>query len=346
MVRIVDARLLDGDDFAAALELQQKLDRERDPSLPVTGAAELRAVFDDDATDYCRHQRIVAFADNGVAAAIGHVELESDAANANLAGVEITPTDGLTAPAVLAELLRRARADGRTSVIAWGDHTPAAHAFWTGLGAELRYTEQESSLDMAAVDPQLMEQWIAAGPTDLQLVHWSRRCPEELIDAMVATANAMKDAPTDDLDVADTVVDAAMVRAEIEARTAVGLEYQGVLAVTAVGEAAGTTEVFINRHRPAASWQWSTVVLPAHRGRRIGRWLKAAMWQRLRATEPAVTALQTGNAASNAHMLAINNEMGFEPTHLMGCWQADLVVLEAGLSRCGPAGGSATGSTR
>ena len=345
-MRIVDARSLDGSDFAAALRLQQKLDRERDPGLPVTGAAELRAVFDDDATDYCRHQRIVAFADNGVAAAIGHVELESDAANANLAGVEITPTDGLTAPAVLAELLRRARADGRTSVIAWGDHTPAAHAFWTGLGAELRYTEQESSLDMAAVDPQLMEQWIAAGPTDLQLVHWSRRCPEELIDAMVATANAMKDAPTDDLDVADTVVDAAMVRAEIEARTAVGLEYQGVLAVTAGGEAAGTTEVFVNRHRPAASWQWTTVVLPAHRGRRIGRWMKAAMWQRLRATEPAVTALQTGNAASNAHMLAINNEMGFEPTHLMGCWQADLVVLEAGLSRCGPAGGSATGSTR
>ena len=164
-MRIVDARSLDRADFAAALELQQTLDRARDPGLPVTGAAELRAVFDDDATDYCRHQRVVAFADN--AAAIGHIELESDAANANLAGVEITPTDDRTAPAVLAELLRRARADGRTSVIAWGDHTPAAHAFWTGLGAELRYTEQESRLDMAAVDPQLMAQWIETGPVDL-----------------------------------------------------------------------------------------------------------------------------------------------------------------------------------
>ena len=344
-MRIVDARSLDGSDFAAALRLQQKLDRKRDPGLPVTGAAELRAVFDDDATDYCRHQRIVSFAGGG-ATSIGHLELNLEAANANLAGVEITPTDDLTAPAVLAELLRRARADGRTSVIAWGDHTPTAHTFWTGLGAELRYIEQESRLDMAAVDPQLMEQWIEAGPADLELVHWTRRCPEDWIDALVATTNAMNDAPTDDLDVSDTIVDAAMVRAEIEARTAVGLEYQGVLAVTAGGEAAGTTEVFVNRHRPAASWQWTTVVLPAHRGRRIGRWMKAAMWQRLRATEPAVTALQTGNAASNAHMLAINNEMGFEPTHLMGCWQADLVVLEAGLSRCGPAGGSATGSTR
>jgi len=335
VVRIVDARSLDGDDFAAALELQQRLDRERDPGLPVTGAAELRVVFDDDATDYCRHQRIIAFTDDGAAAAIGHVELNTEAANANLAGVEITPTDDRAAPAVLAELLRRAWADGRTSVIAWGDHTPATHAFWTGLGAELRYTEQESSLDMAAVDPQLMEQWIEAGPTDLKLVHWSRRCPEELIDAMVATANAMNDAPTDDLEMADTIVDAAMVRAEIEARAARGLEFQCVLAVTSDGAAAGSTEVFINRHRPEASWQWTTVVLPDHRGRGIGRWMKATMWQRLRATEPEVTGLQTGNAASNSYMLAINNEMGFRPTHLMGCWQADLDTFEAGLSRRG-----------
>ena len=346
MVRIVDARSLGTPDFGAALELQQRLDCERDPGLPVTPAAELRAVFADNATDHCRHQRVVAFTDDNAAAAIGHVEFNTDAANANLAGVEITPTDHQTAAAVLAELLGRARDDGRTSVIAWGDHSPAAHAFWTGLGAELRYTEQESRLDLAAADPELMAQWISAGPTDLELVHWSRRCPEDRIDALVATANAMNDAPTDDLEVADTVVDAAMVRAEIEARAARGLEYRGVLAVTAGGEAAGTTEVFVNRHRPAASWQWSTVVLPAHRGRGIGRWMKAAMWQRLRAAEPEVTTLQTGNAASNAHMLAINIEMGFQPTHLTGCWQADLETLEAGVSRREPAGGSAAGSTR
>ena len=324
VVRIVDARSLSDADFSAALELQQRLDRERDPSLPVTPAAELRAIFADDATDYCRHQRVVACADGAAAAAIGHVELNIDAANAALAGVEITPCRDEVAAAVLAELLRRAAADGRESIMAWGDHTPAAHAFWTGLGADLRYTEQESSLDVAAVDPELMAEWIDAGPADLELVHWSRDCPEEWIDALVATANAMNDAPTDDLDIADTVVDADMVRADIEARRARGLEFRGVLAVTADGEAAGTTEVLVNRHRPEASWQWSTVVLPAHRGRRIGRWLKAAMWQRLRAAEPAVTGLQTGNAASNTHMLAINTDMGFKPTHLMGCWQADL----------------------
>ena len=339
-MRIADARSLDDADSAAALELQQRLDRQRDPGLPATPAAELRGVFDDDATDYAHHQRIVAI-EGATAAAIGHLELPADAGNLALAQVEITPADDEVTAAVLAELLRRARTDGRTSVIAWGDHTPKRHNFWTSLGAELRYTEQESSLDMAAVDPQLMAQWIEAGPADLELVHWARRCPDQWIDALVVTANAMKDAPTDDLDMADTVVDAYMVRAEIEARAACGLEYQGVLAVTADGAAAGTTEVFVNRHRPAASWQWTTVVLPGHRGRGIGRWLKATMWKQLRSTEPDVTALQTGNAASNAHMLAINNEMGFRPAHLMGCWQADLEILESELRGRARAGGCA-----
>jgi len=331
-VLIIDARSLDSEQFAAALEFQQSVDGARDPHLPVTPAAELRALFADDATDYCRHQRVVAFADSGAAAAIGHLELASDVDNLNLAGVEITPPDGDTAAAVLAELLGRARTDGRTSVIACGDCTPHAHDFWTGMGAEMRYTEQESRLDMAAVDSRLMEQWAGTGPSGLELVYWSRRCPEEWIGALVAAANAMNDAPTDDLEMADTVVDAAMVRAEIEARNARGLESHGVLAVTAEGETAGATEVFVNRHRPAASWQWSTVVLPAHRGRCIGRLLKASMWRRLRTDEPDVAWLQTGNATSNAHMLAINDEMGFQPTRLTGFWQADLEALGSGLA--------------
>ena len=324
------------------MELQQRLDAERDPGLPVAPAAELQALFDDDATDFARHQRVVAFKDDR-AVAIGCLELTVDPANAAVAVIEITPANDNVSAAVVAELVQRARDDGRTSVIGACDYTPAAHAFWAGLSAELRYTERESSLMLAEVDPAMMQRWIDAAPTGVELVHWTRRCPDEWIETLVATANAMNDAPTDDLDVADTIVDVDMMRAEIEARAARGLEYHGILAVAGDGAAAGATEVFVNRHRPACSWQWNTVVLPAHRGRGIGRWMKAAMWQRLRATKPEVTALQTGNAASNAHMLAINFEMGFRPTHLMGCWQADLQVLESGLNRRGTAGGSSRG---
>ncbi len=332
-MRIVDAAELaaqaggaTGRDFAAVLSLQQDLDRRRDPDLPVTPAAELRALFGGDSSDYARHHRLVVF-DGASAEAVGHLELPMDGANLNKAGIEITPASVEASAEVLAELLKLARDCGRTSVVASGDKTPQRDRFWTSLGAELRYTEQESHLDMASVDAQLMRRWVEAGPQDLRAVHWAKHCPDEWIDAAVAAANAMKDAPTDDLDVADVVIDAEMLRGDIAARAALGLEYRGVIAATADGEAAGATEVFVNRHRPEASWQWNTVVLPAHRGRRIGRWLKALMWQRLRDREPEVTRLQTGNAASNAHMLAINMEMGFVPRHLTGCWQGDLVTL-------------------
>lgn len=330
-MRLADACTLGAEDFAAALRLQQRLDVERDPGFPATPAAELRALFDDDYTDHARHQRIVAFA-GGEALAIGHLELTVDPANTSLAGVEITPADDGVAAAVLEELLGRARDDGRTSVIAWGDFTEPADRFWRGLGAGLRYTEQESRLLLHDVDAALMSRWIGAAPDGVRLLHWARRCPDNWIDLLVATTNAMKDAPTDDLEMADTIVDAVMMRREIEARAARGLEYHGILAAGVGGVAVGATEVFVNRHRPACSWQWTTVVLPEHRGQRIGRWMKAAMWQRLRACEPEVTSLSTGNAASNSHMLAINLEMGYEPTHLMGCWQADLAVLEASLA--------------
>ena len=339
-MQFLNARELDQKQLAAALGLQQRIDRARDPELPVTPAAELRATFDDDASENARHERIVAFAD-GQAVAIGHLELTRDPANATLAIVEVAPVPSDASELVLSELLRMARSDARTSVIAWGDCTPENDAYWNSLGAELRSTEQESDLDMASVDAELMGRWIEAAPADVDLVYWAGRCPDEHIDALVVTANAMNDAPTDNLEIEDMSFDAAILRADFDARDACGIDYLGILALCADGSAAGATEVFVNRHRPAYSWQWNTVVLSAHRGRGIGRWMKAAMWQRLRAEAPEVAMLRTGNAQSNAAMLAINNEMGFQPSHLMGCWQADLSTLETGLSQGGSEGGTA-----
>ena len=70
----------------------------------------------------------------------------------------------------------------------------------------------------------------------------------------------MNAAPSDDLDMADYEVDAAMVQTEIAARAACGLDYKVILALGPDrADPAGATEVFANRHRPECSWQWSTV---------------------------------------------------------------------------------------
>ena len=61
------------------------------------------------------------------------------------------------------------------------------------------------------------------------------------------------------------------------------------------------------------AWQWQTIVLPEHRGHRLGMLVKVANLDHLRAHEPAVTVIHTGNADSNAPMLRVNVAMGFVP---------------------------------
>lgn len=57
--------------------------------------------------------------------------------------------------------------------------------------------------------------------------------------------------------------------------------------------------------------QWDTVVLPEHRGHRLGMAVKAANILQVRESEPTATAIITWNAEENRHMLRVNEELGF-----------------------------------
>jgi hypothetical protein len=70
-------------------------------------------------------------------------------------------------------------------------------------------------------------------------------------------------------------------------------------------------------------------VAAAHRGHRLGRWLKADNLARARAHQPALAVLQTGNAESNAHMLAINVDQGYRPYRLLANYQAPVGDVRA-----------------
>lgn len=110
------------------------------------------------------------------------------------------------------------------------------------------------------------------------------------------------------------------------------LRVMTMLAVDLDGRAAAHTRVHVNPTRPTASYQWDTAVADRHRGRGIGKWIKAAMWRWLREAEPAATRLTTGNAPSNDAMLAINVAMGYEPLVEYGAWQAPTDEMRATLS--------------
>jgi hypothetical protein len=64
----------------------------------------------------------------------------------------------------------------------------------------------------------------------------------------------------------------------------------------------------------------------------LGSWLKAAMIDKVLRERPQVTLIRTGNAQSNAPMLAINFELGFKPRASEYNWQISRDKVKAYLA--------------
>ena len=90
------------------------------------------------------------------------------------------------------------------------------------------------------------------------------------------------------------------------------------------GAFAGYTEIMWHPESAEVLGQGETGVLPDHRNKGEGRWLKAAMLERVLEQLPQARLIRTSNAASNEPMLKINHEMGFEPCKSFTAWQIDL----------------------
>jgi GNAT superfamily N-acetyltransferase len=96
---------------------------------------------------------------------------------------------------------------------------------------------------------------------------------------------------------------------------------------------AGLTDVYWNPAHPETVFQGNTGVLAAHRGKALGKWMKAVMLERILAERPDANDVRTSNADSNDAMLGINRLLGFESYIARTAWQADLAAVGAYLAR-------------
>jgi GNAT superfamily N-acetyltransferase len=227
--------------------------------------------------------------------------------------------------ALHAEAVEQARAGGRRRLLIDGAGNDTVSAFAGAVGAKQVFTDQRGKLDLTTVDRARVTALRdgTGQPAGYTLVGWVGHCPDELVVSLAAAKDAMNDAPRDGIALDRHVPSVVELRHREQQLIAAGARAYTLAAVSDdTGEICGFTDVEVTDSTLAA--QEDTAVLPAHRGHRLGLWLKSSMLLRLLDAEPQLTAMETWNAASNSHMLAVNTALGWQPAGIWYCYQSDV----------------------
>jgi GNAT superfamily N-acetyltransferase len=207
------------------------------------------------------------------------------------------------------------RAAGKSLVLAGSRNTPAALALGASLGFEQALTALNRRQDLVALDWGALDRDFAlavAGAADYDLLRIEGPVPDELLDGVVTMTAAINDAPIDALEVDDEVFSPERVRGFERSQQERGRRtYRIIARHQTTGELAGHTFVSVDRDHPGFAMQYDTSVVRSHRGHRLGLLLKIEMLRWLGDAEPQVRVLDTWNAATNEHMIAVNEQLGY-----------------------------------
>jgi GNAT superfamily N-acetyltransferase len=224
--------------------------------------------------------------------------------------------------------VERTRAEGRTLVLSdcWS-HSPGVE-FARAMGLEQASVFVARRQNLRALDwPHLDAEYSAAESraTGYELVRIAGPTPQDMLADVVTMTAAINDAPTDDLDIEDEVFTPERIRAFEAARLANrDRTYRVIARDRNTGALAGHTMVGVKAEHPGYAWQYDTSVLRAHRGHRLGRLLKIDMLRWLADEESQLRTIDTGNAASNAHMIEVNEVLGYQVVATGIEWQRHL----------------------
>lgn len=226
--------------------------------------------------------------------------------------------------ALLQHAIGRIRGSGRRLLMGETLEGSAGLAFCDALGAERASMEVRSVQDLADVDETHLRELLAQARTAAEgysLLSWAGTTPERHVDDVATLLSAMSDAPVDQLEWKGEVWDAERVRQEDKGTAESRVHsYTVVARHDASGALVGHTRILVPEEHHGWAHQGDTVVLPDHRGHRLGTLIKAAMVPWLGESEPDVRRVVTGNAESNSYMLRVNRLLGYRPLdRSIGC---------------------------
>lgn len=168
-----------------------------------------------------------------------------------------------------------------------------------------------------------LEQASAPLAADYDLVTWWNRCPDELVEGRARLAWTLSaDEPRGELAVEPEHFDVERIRRWERDVEQAGRDLACAGAVSrATGELAASTEIGLPRKGEDVAIQFATVVAREHRGHRLGVLVKLANLRLIEGHPLAPRRVVTWNAESNAHMIRVNEELGFEVAGRGFNWQ-------------------------
>lgn len=231
---------------------------------------------------------------------------------------------------VLDETLDVARARGRSIVQAdteWAaEASDGSGAFAAHHGFVAGQTTVRSAMPLPADERELRAYAHGDGVEDAAAFEieaaWGMPPEGWLSDLAVLQQRMSTDTPLGELTMEEEDWDVARV-----ARNYTWAADVGRRALTAVARdlstdrLVGFTVLQVPSHDPTLAYQQDTLVLREGRGNRLGLRLKAAAALDLMDVLPEVNRVRTWNADDNAHMLAVNRDLGYRPEGHLRVWE-------------------------
>lgn len=195
----------------------------------------------------------------------------------------------------------------------------------------------DGAAEIARLESVRAEAAEAAGPR-YRVLSWVAPSPPERLSGLAALAARMStDEPSGGLEVVARTFDEERVRRN-EARSAEKgspLRYSVVEHIPS-GELVAHSVLAVDlAHPERRAHQEDTLVLPEHRGRRLGWLVKTEGLLRLREDHPECRGVITWNAEENRPMLHVNEALGFRP-----------ILVEAAMEATAPLRRPATPANR
>lgn len=209
---------------------------------------------------------------------------------------------------------------GELHVPADVDATSAAsYAFATALGLEEVHAEDHLVLALPVDDGHVavLRTHAEATASDYEIVTWRGVCPDEYAEAFCEMRTRMDaDVPIGDVDLEPVAFTVDRLRSSEER---VARSYSSVVAAARRrrdGVLGGYSQVFVP-HGEDEVLQDDTLVMPAHRGRRLGTLLKLGTLRVLAEEHPSATCLHTWTSPANHAMQRTNRDFGYRVVERM-----------------------------